>query len=82
MASEWRVGDERKSVLEKGEIILRAHLGAEAPLRLTMTYMHDRGRWEILTQFTPEGNAPIFLGCEDLSTFPSPTLIAQAMLLS
>jgi hypothetical protein len=72
----------RYLALAGGERVLRESLAENAPLKLTMTYMHERKRWEVLTQFTPEGNAPIFLGCEDLETFPSPTLIAQAMLLS
>jgi hypothetical protein len=72
----------RYLALARGEKKLRDHLPEHAPLRLTVTFQCERRRWEVLTQFTPEGNAPIFLGTEDLEEFPSPTLIAQAMLLS
>ena len=79
---EWDLGDSRVSVMEKGEMKLRTHCGTHAPLKLTMIFAHEARRWEVLAQFFPEGHPPVLLGKEDLDVFPSPELIATAMLVS
>jgi hypothetical protein len=81
-SAHGRTTFDRKVAFASGEEKLREYLPKNAPLKLTLAFQHERRRWEVLTQFTPEGNQPIFLGCEALEEFPSPTLIAQAMLLS
>lgn len=72
----------RLLMLEAGENKLRTHLPKFAPLKFTMIFGHDTKRWEVLTQFVPEGGAPLLLSREDLESFPSDPLIAQAMLVA
>jgi hypothetical protein len=70
-------------MLASGEAALRSYLAPDAPLKLTLIFGHEFRRWEVLAQYHPEGHAaPMLLGRETLDEFPTPTLIAQAMLLS
>lgn len=80
MASELTTG--ARSDMDKGEMKLRMHCGKHAPLRLTLVYGFEHKRWEVLTQFLPEGQAPVLLSQENLEGFPSDDLIATAMLVS
>lgn len=67
---------------DEGEAKLRTHLPANAPLKLTLVFGHERRRWEVLAQFFPENHPPLLLGQEDLEIFPSDELIATAMLVA
>lgn len=75
-------GSNARRTMLLGENKLREHLPVNAPLKLTLIFGHQYRRWEALAQYLPEGSPPIFLAQETLEEFPSPTLIAQAMLLS
>lgn len=80
MASEFTTG--ARSDMDKGEMKLRSHCGKHAPLRLTLVYGHQNRQWEVLTQFLPEGQAPVLLSQEALEGFPTDELIATAMLVT
>jgi hypothetical protein len=76
------VSNDRQFTMDKGEMVLRTHCGKHAPLKLTLVFGHEKRRWEVLAQFFPEGHPPVLLGQEELDVFPSPELIATAMLVS
>lgn len=68
--------------LRRGVMRLRDVLPPLAPIRTTLIFGHQHRRWEVITQVGPENaEALINLGAEPLEEFPSPTLIAQAMLV-
>jgi hypothetical protein len=82
MESNWVMGDDRRSALEIGERKLRTHLPMNAPIKLTLIFGWETKRWEVLTEFHKENHKPILLGRDDLETFPSDEIIAQAVLVA
>jgi hypothetical protein len=71
--------NERHDALAKGEAKLRSHLPPLTPLTIRCTYVEG---WTVNTRFHPEGAPPVELSTEPLEGFPSPTLIALAMLVA
>src|SRR5258708_3847041 len=57
---------DRGRLMDLGETKIRSHLGRHAPLKLTLIFAHENKRWEVLTQYIPEGHAALLLGSEDL----------------
>jgi hypothetical protein len=68
-------------MLNKGEDILRKHVGRDAPLKFTTLFKADTRRWEVAVQFLRDDEPPIFLGTEPLDDFPSDMMIAQCVLV-
>lgn len=74
---------DRDGAMTKGEMRLRAHCGANAPLKVTLVWAAlGMRRWEIRAEYHPEDHPPVLLGQEALDVFPTDELIATAMLVS
>jgi hypothetical protein len=73
---------ERHRIVWEGEEKIRNLVGRLAPLKFTQMFRADTRRWEVATQFLPEGKPAILMSIESLDEFPSETLIAQLMLVA